>query len=183
MTSGQNTFSKNIRVSGIFKIIWEIHQGGINRGEQTGRNSPGGILRTLSRSSRFYKFKHSVFIVDHLKPLLLHFGWLVEHLLLHWQQQCVTMRHVPNCMSFHKAIVVITGRAHCFHNFSVLCASCSFLLAPFSLWPKVLGSSLIAISTLLDKTCTVCLKKIYLYLSQDKSKISYSPRPRCKQCT
>ena len=24
--------------------------------------------------------------------------------------------HVPKCMSCHKAIVVITGRAHCFHD-------------------------------------------------------------------
>ena len=27
-----------------------------------------------------------------------------------------TVHHVPKCMSFHKAIVVITGRAHCFHD-------------------------------------------------------------------
>ena len=25
--------------------------------------------------------------------------------------------HVPKCMSCHKAIVVITGRAHCFHDY------------------------------------------------------------------
>ena len=30
-------------------------------------------------------------------------------------QQCVTVHHVPQCMSFHKAIVVISGRAHCFN--------------------------------------------------------------------
>ena len=43
---------------------------------------------------------------------------LVEHSLstLHWYQQCVTVHHVPKCMSCHKAIVVITGRAHCFHD-------------------------------------------------------------------
>ena len=34
--------------------------------------------------------------------------------LVHWYQQCVTVHHVPKCMSCHKAIVVITGRAHCF---------------------------------------------------------------------
>ena len=28
-----------------------------------------------------------------------------------------TVHHVPKCMSCHKAIVVITGRAHCFHDF------------------------------------------------------------------
>ena len=28
-----------------------------------------------------------------------------------------TVHHVPKCMSCHKAIVVITGRAHCFHDY------------------------------------------------------------------
>ena len=28
-----------------------------------------------------------------------------------------TVHHVPKCMSFQKAIVVITGRAHCFHDY------------------------------------------------------------------
>ena len=37
--------------------------------------------------------------------------------LVHWYQQCVTVHHVPKCMSCHKAIVVITGRAHCFHDY------------------------------------------------------------------
>ena len=27
-----------------------------------------------------------------------------------------TVHHVPKCISCHKAIVVITGRAHCFHD-------------------------------------------------------------------
>ena len=30
-----------------------------------------------------------------------------------WQ---LTAHHVPKCMSCHKAIVVITGRAHCFYD-------------------------------------------------------------------
>ena len=29
----------------------------------------------------------------------------------------VTVHHVPKCMSCHKAIVVMTGRAHCFHDY------------------------------------------------------------------
>ena len=37
-------------------------------------------------------------------------------MLVHWYQQCVTVHHVPKCMSCHKTIVVITGRAHCFHD-------------------------------------------------------------------
>ena len=28
----------------------------------------------------------------------------------------IYIHHVPKCMSCHKAIVVITGRAHCFHD-------------------------------------------------------------------
>ena len=39
---------------------------------------------------------------------------LVEHFLVHWYQQCLTIHHVPKCMSCHKAILVITGRAHFF---------------------------------------------------------------------
>ena len=42
---------------------------------------------------------------------------LVEQSLVHWYQQCVTVHHVPKCMSYHEAIVVITERAHCFHDY------------------------------------------------------------------
>ena len=42
---------------------------------------------------------------------------LVEHSLVHWYQQCVTVHRVPKCMSCYKAIVVITGRAHCFRDY------------------------------------------------------------------
>ena len=42
---------------------------------------------------------------------------LVEHSLVHWYQQCVTVHHLPKCMSCHKATVVITGRALCFHDY------------------------------------------------------------------
>ena len=30
---------------------------------------------------------------------------------------CIYIHHVPKCMSCHKAIVLITGRAHCFHDY------------------------------------------------------------------
>ena len=43
-------------------------------------------------------------------------AWLVEHSLVYWYQQCVTLHHVSKCMSCQKAILVITERAHCFHN-------------------------------------------------------------------
>ena len=32
--------------------------------------------------------------------------------------------HVSNCISCHKAIVVITGRAHCFHDYIYITPSC-----------------------------------------------------------
>ena len=44
----------------------------------------------------------------------------------HWYQQCVTVHHVPKCMSCHKAIVVITGRAYCFHIYYAHLASVRF---------------------------------------------------------
>ena len=44
----------------------------------------------------------------------------------HWYQQCGTVHHVPKCMSCHKAIVVKTGRAHCFHDY--ICITLILLL-------------------------------------------------------
>ena len=29
---------------------------------------------------------------------------------------CITVHHVPKCMSCHKAIVVVTTKVHCFHD-------------------------------------------------------------------
>ena len=37
-----------------------------------------------------------------------------------------TVHHVPKCMSCHKAIVVITGRAHCFHDYIYILGSSCF---------------------------------------------------------
>ena len=37
-----------------------------------------------------------------------------------------TVHHVPKCMSCHKAIVVITGRAHCFHDYIYILRSSCF---------------------------------------------------------
>ena len=62
------------------------------------------------------RFEHSAchgsLIITYITLLAL----LVEHFLVHWYQQFVTVHHVPKCMSCYKAIVVITGRAHCFHD-------------------------------------------------------------------
>ena len=41
-----------------------------------------------------------------------HNGFVATHAL----GFVATLHHVPKCMSCHKAIVVITGRAHCFHD-------------------------------------------------------------------
>ena len=41
------------------------------------------------------------------------------------EKQCVTVRHIPACMSCHTTIVVIIGRAHCFRDYMyILCPSC-----------------------------------------------------------
>ena len=39
-----------------------------------------------------------------------------NHALGHMMYACNIVYHVPKCMSYHKSIVVITGRAHCFHD-------------------------------------------------------------------
>ena len=42
-----------------------------------------------------------------------HNGFVATHTRGHMIYGC----HVPKCMICHKAIVVITGRAHCFHDY------------------------------------------------------------------
>ena len=63
------------------------------------------------------RFEHSVLHGSLMTTYITLLALLVEHSLVHWYQQCVTVHHVPKWMSCHKAIVVITGRAHCFHDF------------------------------------------------------------------
>ena len=43
-----------------------------------------------------------------------HNGFVATNALGH--RMYITVHHVPKYMSCHKAIVVITGRAHCFHD-------------------------------------------------------------------
>ena len=45
-----------------------------------------------------------------------HNGYVANHALGHMMYGCNIVHHVPKCMSCHKAILVITGRAHCFHD-------------------------------------------------------------------
>ena len=62
------------------------------------------------------KFEHFVCRGSLMTTYITLLALLVEHSLVHWYQQCVTVYHVPKCMICHKVIVVITGRAHCFHD-------------------------------------------------------------------
>ena len=57
-------------------------------------------------------------------------AYLDEHSLVHWYQQCVTVHHVLKCMSCHKAVVVITGRVHCFHD----CIYITLILLLWDIW-------------------------------------------------
>ena len=55
----------------------------------------------------------------------------------------ITVHHVPKCMSCHKAIVVITGRAHCFYDniyimLIVILWDFSTLCVADHLWPLMI---------------------------------------------
>ena len=59
------------------------------------------------------------------------------------------VHHVSNCMSCHKAIVVITGRTHCFHDniyvmLILLLLDLSTLCVVDQLWPLILCIMLLA---------------------------------------
>ena len=82
-----------------------------------------GIMKTMCPPG----YHHQGFVATHALGHMMH-GW--------------TVHNVPKCMSCHKAIVVITGRAHCFPDciyaslglirkdggLSTLCHSCGFAL-------------------------------------------------------
>ena len=56
-------------------------------------------------------------------PGYYHNGFVATHAL----EYMVYGLHVPKCMSCHKAIVVITEKAHCFHDYIyILCQSCFY---------------------------------------------------------
>ena len=56
-----------------------------------------------------------------------HNGSGATHELGHMMHGCSIVHHVPKCMSCHKVIVVITGRAHCFHD-------CIYITSVLLLW-------------------------------------------------
>ena len=63
------------------------------------------------------RFEHSVCRGSLMTTYIMRLDWLVENSWVHWYLQCVNVHHVPKWMSFHKAIVVIIRRAHCFHDY------------------------------------------------------------------
>ena len=54
--------------------------------------------------------------ISWMTTYIMFFALLLEYSFVYWYQKCVTIHHVPKCMSCHKAIVVITRRTHCFHE-------------------------------------------------------------------
>ena len=62
------------------------------------------------------RLEHSVCRGSLMTTYIMLLAWFAEHSLIHCYQQCVTVDHVSKCMSFHKAILVTAGRAHCFHD-------------------------------------------------------------------
>ena len=45
-----------------------------------------------------------------------HNGYVANYALGYIIYCCNIVHYVPKCMSCHKAIVVMTGSAHCFHD-------------------------------------------------------------------
>ena len=56
-----------------------------------------------------------------------HNGDVANHALGHMMYGCNISHHVPKCISYHKAIVVIIERAHCFHD-------CIYITPVLLLW-------------------------------------------------
>ena len=74
----------------------------------------------------FVRFEHTVCCGSLMTTYIMLLAQLFEHSLVHWYQQCVTVHHVPKCMSCHKVIVVITGRAHGHHKTLICHHGCSY---------------------------------------------------------
>ena len=73
-----------------------------------------------------------IYIFNHEKNVL---SWLSPQWLCGnscpWGHDINHVHHVPKCMSCHKAIVRITGRAHCFHDGTyILRPSCFCKILP-----------------------------------------------------
>ena len=80
-----------------------------------------------------------------------------------WAQ---TVHHVPKCMSCHKVIVVITGWAHCFHDYIyimpiLLLRYLSFLCVVDHVWPLIYKSTYIY-----DHLYIFIYKLIFIFILQ-----------------
>ena len=69
----------------------------------------------------------------------------------------ITVHHVPKCMSCHKAIVVITRRAHCFHD--------QIYITPILLY--IIHGFLLFYSLLKVKTYSIKMKKNGRFLNME----------------
>ena len=128
-------------------------------------------------------------VMDHLwllilRPLLRLFRavWFTD--------TSVTVHHVPKCINYHKAIVVITGTAHYFHDYMykapiLLLRDLSTLCVVDHLWLIILRSLLSLLSTfwfistrkhhvfkyvscrkaIVVKTVRVYIQYIYIYIT------------------
>ena len=99
------------------------------------------------------RFRHSACHGSLQTIYIMLLAWLDEHSLVHWYQQCVMVHHAPKCMCCHKAIVVITRRAHHFHDciyhiLILLWWDFSTLCIIDHLWPFILHSLPGLLSTL-----------------------------------
>ena len=65
---------------------------------------------TEARWALIYMYNHENNVPSWLSP-----QWLCGN-SCNWEYGVYNANHVPNCMSYDKAIVVITRRAHCFHD-------------------------------------------------------------------
>ena len=136
---------------------------------------------------------HIVFIITYVlhptcsdRPWALCISWITYHdlyyapcfvcwaFLVHRYQQCVTLHHAPKCMSC-KAIVVITWRENCFHDYIYITPiflqqGLLTLFVVDHLWPLILRPLLCLLSTagsLVPATCnrTSCAQLLELLKS------------------
>ena len=98
------------------------------------------------------RFEHSVCCGSLMTTYITCLVLLVEHFLVHWYQQFVIVHHMPKCMSCRNAIVVVTRRTHCFHDYIYITPI--FLLWDLStlyvvdhIWPLILRSFLCLLRT------------------------------------
>ena len=99
------------------------------------------------------RFQHSVCRGSLMTSNIMLLALLVQHSLVHWYLQCGTIHQVPKWLSWHKAIVLITRSAHCFHDYIYVTLilvlwDLRTLCVVHHLWPLILRAPLRLLSTL-----------------------------------